>query len=94
MALFASPGFCVTQTCAPQLGEVQKLKAKYASQVNFVHVEIYKDAMSRTPYETVIEWGLTSEPWTFMIDRKGLMAEKFEGPSPFVELEAALLKLI
>jgi hypothetical protein len=94
VVLFASPGFCVSQTCAPQLGEIQKLKAKFASQVNFVHIEIFKDPMSRTPFETVVEWGLTSEPWTFMVDRKGLMAEKFEGPAPFGELDAALQKLL
>ena len=94
VVLFASPGFCVTQTCAPQLGEVQKLKAKYGPQANFIHIEIFKDPMTRTPYETVKEWGLTSEPWVFMVDRAGLVAEKFEGPAPFAELEPALQKLI
>lgn len=92
--LFASPGFCVTQTCAPELGEVQKLKAKYGQLANFVHVEIFKDPMSRTPYETVTEWGLTSEPWVFLVDRAGLVAEKFEGPAPFAELEQALQRLL
>jgi hypothetical protein len=94
VVLFASPGFCVTQTCAPQVGEVQKLKAKYGEQVNFIHIEIFKDPMTRTPYETVKEWGLTSEPWTFMVDRAGLVAEKFEGPAPLAELEPALQKLL
>jgi hypothetical protein len=91
---FASPGFCVTQTCAPQIGEVQQLKAKYDSQVNFVHIEIFKDPMSRTPFEAVLEWRLTSEPWTFLVDRNGMVADKFEGPAPFAELEAALRKLL
>lgn len=92
--LFASPGFCVTQTCAPELGEVQKLKAQYGQQANFIHVEIFKDPMSRTPYETVTEWGLTSEPWVFLVDRAGLVAEKFEGPAPVAELELALQRLL
>jgi hypothetical protein len=94
VVIFSSPGFCVTQTCAPQLGEVQKLEAKFGPQVNFVHVEIFKDPMSRTPYETVNEWGLQSEPWTFFVDRQGLVAEKFEGPAPYAELEPALQKLV
>ncbi|MGH2369354.1 MAG: hypothetical protein ACRDI2_14265, partial [Chloroflexota bacterium] len=68
VVLFASPGFCVTQTCAPELGEVQQLKAKYGQQANFIHIEIFKDPMTRTPYETVTEWGLTSEPWVFLVD--------------------------
>ncbi len=92
--LFASPGFCVTQTCAPQLGEVQRLKARYGQQANFIHIEIFKDPMSRTPYETVTEWGLTSEPWVFLVDSAGLVAAKFEGPAPFAELEPALQRLL
>jgi hypothetical protein len=94
VVIFSSPGFCVTQTCAPQLGEIQRLKAKFGQQANFVHVEIFKDPMSRTPYEAVTEWGLPSEPWTFMVDRQGNVAEKFEGPAPYTELEPALQKLV
>lgn len=94
VVLFASPGFCVTQTCAPQLGEVQQLKSKYAAQANFIHVEVFKDPQTRTPYEAVTEWGLTSEPWTFMVDRNGNVAEKFEGPAPVTELDSALQKLL
>jgi hypothetical protein len=94
VVLFASPGFCVTQTCAPELGEVQKLKAKYGQSANFIHVEIYKDPMTRTPYETVKEWGLLSEPWVFMVDRTGMIADKFEGPAPFSELEPSLQKIL
>jgi hypothetical protein len=91
---FASPGFCVTATCAPELGEVQKLEAKYRQQANFIHVEIYKDPMTRTPYETVVEWGLPTDPWVFLVDRDGLIAAKFEGPAPVSELEPALQKLL
>ena len=36
------------------------------------------------------EWGLLSEPYTFILDRKGLVASKFEGFVTEAELEAAL----
>lgn len=94
VVLFASPGFCTTATCSPQLGEVEKLKAKYGDQASFVHVEIYKDPMTRTPYETVVEWGLQSDPWVFMVDKAGNVAEKFEGPAPFSEMDPALQRLL
>jgi hypothetical protein len=42
----------------------------------------------------VQEWGLLSEPWTFLVDRHGVVADKFEGPAPFAELEPALQKLL
>ena len=91
---FTTPGFCESRLCAPQLGEVQQLHAKYRGQVNFVHVEIYKDPLTRTPYETVLEWKLPSEPWTFFVDRDGNVAERLEGPAPLVEMEPLLQKLL
>jgi hypothetical protein len=42
----------------------------------------------------VKEWGLVTEPWVFMIDRQGLVADKFDGPAPVAELEPALQKLL
>ena len=94
VVVFASPGFCVTLTCAPEIGEVQKLEAKYRQQANFVHVEVYKDPLKRTPWETVNEWGLQTDPWVFLVDRDGNIAGKFEGPAPASELEPELQKLL
>ncbi len=94
VALFATPGYCVSQTCAPQLGVVQELKKRYGERANFVHIEIYTDPKNRVVAKPVEEWGLTSEPWTFLVDRTGLLAEKFEGGAPLDELEEALKKLL
>ena len=91
---FSTPGFCSTQYCAPQLQATQALQAKMGERASFVHVEIFKDPNTRTVWETVNEWRLTSEPWTFLVDRNGLIADKFEGAAPADELEAALTKLI
>ena len=40
----------------------------------------------------VEEWGLVSEPWTFVVDCHGLVAAKFEQFTPAEDMEAALLK--
>ena len=93
LIVFGSPGFCPTQTCAPEVEEVQKLKAKVGDKANFIHVEIWKDPLKREPYPTVTEWGLPTDPWVFLVDRNGMVADKFEGPAPLPELEAALAKL-
>lgn len=94
VALFATPGYCVSQTCAPQLGVVQELKKRYGERASFVHIEIYTDPRNRVVARPVEEWGLTSEPWTFLVDRTGLLAAKFEGAAPLDELEEALKKLL
>ena len=94
VAIFATPGFCATQTCAPMVEEMSALKRTLGDSVNFVHVEIYKDPQNRVPYETVTEWGLTSEPWVFLVDKRGKVAAKFEGPAPRAEVEEELRRLL
>jgi hypothetical protein len=94
VVIFATPGFCATQTCAPMVEEMSALKRAVGDTVNFVHVEIYKDPQNRVPYETVTEWGLTSEPWVFLVDQRGKVAAKFEGPAPRAEVEEELRRLL
>ena len=38
------------------------------------------------------EWGLPSEPWTFLVDAEGRVAAKFEAFTSVEELQEALLK--
>ena len=82
---FSTPAFCVTATCGPQLDVITGLKEQYGGAVNFVHVEVVEDphllnegrpAARWAP--AVEEWGLLSEPWTFVVDRDGLVWAKFE----------------
>jgi hypothetical protein len=94
VAIFATPGFCATQTCAPMVDEMASLKRVIGDDANFVHIEIYKDPQNRVPYETVTEWGLTSEPWVFLVDKRGKVAAKFEGPAPRAEVEEELRRLL
>jgi hypothetical protein len=92
LVLFAVPGFCESRLCGPELEIMRKLFPKYKDQVEFIHVEFYKDPgnPSRIPVEAVAEWGLRSEPWFFAIDNKGNVAAKYEGPVSAAELEEAL----
>lgn len=94
VVLFASPGYCLTATCLPQLSAVRELSARLGSAVNIVHVEVYKDVRNQVVADAVTEWGLLSEPWIFLTDRKGVIADRFEGVAPADELEAALRTLI
>jgi hypothetical protein len=42
----------------------------------------------------VEEWRLDTEPWVFVVDRKGIIRAKFEGLVTVRELEAALQQVI
>jgi hypothetical protein len=91
--LFASPGFCSSQTCAPQLGVLLQVKPKHADTVNFVHVEIYKDPRNSVLADAVKEWNLPSEPWIFFVDKSGTIVERFDGIATAEEIEAGIAKI-
>ena len=101
--VFASPAFCTTATCGPQVDTVSELRAKYDGQANFIHVEIYDnpdeiqgDLTRARIAPTVDEWGLTqlpdylNESWTFVLDSEGRVLDRFEGFATLTELEESL----
>ena len=62
-------------------------------QVQFIHIEIYDnpDEMKASGDISIgiqslqiSEWGIKTEPWTFLIDNNGTIVERYEG---FVSLE-------
>ena len=40
---FATPAFCVSATCGPQVSDISELAREFRGQANFVHVEVYRD---------------------------------------------------
>jgi hypothetical protein len=94
VVLFATPGFCTSQTCGPQLEVLQAAAARYRERANFIHVEIFKDPQARTLNATVQEWSLPSEPWIFVVDAQGQIADRFDGITAVEEIEQALRPLI
>ncbi len=77
--LFATPGFCTSRTCGPSLDVLQALQQQYGDRANFIHVEIYQNGQPPDVVPVVKEWGLPSEPWLFVVDADGRVADKFEG---------------
>jgi len=90
--VFATPKFCQTAVCGPTLDIVKAMIADHPG-VNFVHVEVYTnldDADNLELVPAVIEWGLPTEPWVFVVDAQGLVSGRFEGVVTAEEIDAAL----
>jgi peroxiredoxin len=74
------------------------LKATHSERINFLHVEVYdnppeirENGISVAKLSPILtEWGLPTEPWTFVIDAEGLIRAKYEGFVSSVELEEAI----
>ncbi|MDQ4126160.1 MAG: thioredoxin family protein [Actinomycetota bacterium] len=91
---FATPKFCTSAVCAPTLDIVKK-ESRGWPKVEFIHVEVFEldDTTSLKPVPSVMEWGLPSEPWVFVVDGDGKVAAKFEGTVSPAELTDALKKV-
>ena len=101
VVVMASPAFCTNAVCGPQVEVLRDLKDKYAGQANFIHVDFYDnpdeiqgdlDRAELSP--TVLEWNLPSSEWSFVIDRDGTVAARFEAFATLEEIERALLDLL
>ena len=98
--LFATPAFCRTNTCGPQVRIIASMEEKMGDYVNFLHIEIYDnpheilgDTSNATISPEVRKWNLPSEPWTFVVDPKGIVSNRFEGFATEGEIEEAISAL-
>lgn len=90
LVLFATPAYCTSRVCGPDYEIIQTLQPLYAREMDFVHIEIWKDPIKRIPLETVTEWGIQNDPWVFLIDRNGAVRYKLSGLVTVDEMEEAI----
>ena len=99
VVVFATPAFCTSPTCGPQVDTVSQLKDLYLEAANFIHVEIYDnpeeiqgDLSKAVITDVVQQWGFTSIPhwfnesWTFVLGSDGRIAQRFEGFATLEEM--------
>ncbi len=80
---------------------VSQVQERHQGEANFIHIEVFENPHlmqggrpSGGWVPTVDEWGMLSEPWTFVIDGAGLLHAKFEQFVPADEIEAALQEIL
>ena len=106
VVVFATPAFCTSPTCGPQVDTVSELRAEHPDAANYIHVELYDNPdeiqgdLSRAELVTAAdEWGFTqipgwtNESWVFVLDGEGIVRQRFEGFATLAELEAALAEV-
>ncbi|MCE7987417.1 MAG: hypothetical protein DYG89_40130 [Caldilinea sp. CFX5] len=97
--LFATPAFCQTRFCGPAYAITDALQKRYGERANFVHVEVY----TGLPNPAVTNWqitpamqafGLSTEPWLYLIDPQGVVVYRVEGLFTVAEVEGQLAKVL
>jgi hypothetical protein len=89
---FATPQFCQTRTCGPVVDVVSAVRKRLRTPGwRFIHVEIYEDNdPAKGVNRWVSQWRLPTEPFTFVVDRTGVIRTKLEGAFSAAELERAV----
>ena len=69
---------------------VSAAKEQFSDAANFIHVEVYKEFSPLVLADEMAEWGLVTEPWTFVLDGDGRIAARLGGPVSPQELADVL----
>ena len=89
--LFATPQLCASRVCGPVADIALQLKAKYGSQMDFIHQEVYVDNdVSKGLREPLRQFNLPSEPWLFIVDKSGKITSRLEGSIGIQQFEDAV----
>jgi hypothetical protein len=89
--LFATPKFCQSRVCGPVVDEASQVQRQYGNQAEFIHMEIYNDNdPAKGVRPQVRAFHLPSEPWLFVIDRRGIIRTAIEGAFSAQELTQAV----
>jgi hypothetical protein len=83
LVIFATPTYCQSQFCGPEVDGVQSLAAKYADKAAFIHVEIWRNFNKSVINQAAADWLLRNndltEPWLYLIGADGVIVDRW-GP--------------
>ncbi|HEX3239643.1 MAG TPA: thioredoxin family protein [Solirubrobacterales bacterium] len=93
--VFATPALCQSRVCGPVVDEVQQVADKHGNEADFIHMEVYNDNDANKGVRSQLTaFGLETEPWTFLIDKNGIVRDRIEGAYGVSELEEAMKKIL
>ena len=99
LIVWASQLFCSSKLCSPVIEEVVAIQDQYRDNVRFIRIEPWDVNLAREKgilqfTENAKIWGLHSEPWVYLVDKSGLVVDRFEGPVSSEELEYSINSLL
>jgi hypothetical protein len=90
--LFATPALCQSRVCGPVVDVMAQARSELGDgKVAFIANEIYKEnRVDQGLRPQPAAYRLPTEPWLFVLDRQGRVAERIEGAFSVGELKAAV----
>lgn len=93
--VFATPALCQSRVCGPVVDVAQQVADEYKGKADFIHMEVYNDNdIAKGIRPQLQAFNLETEPWTFLIDSKGVVRDRIEGAYGVPELEQAMRTIV
>jgi hypothetical protein len=93
--VFATPALCQSRVCGPAVDVAQQVADEYEGKADFIHMEVYEDNDPGKGIRPQLRaYGLPTEPWTFLVDRDGIVRDRIEGAFGVLELEQAMQTIL
>ena len=83
---FATPAHCTP--CDRQLQIIKSLLQKYQGQLIVIHMDQYDDPEAYKAYR------VPGDPWTFLVDRRGVVRFEQAGSMLYNELDDAIKSVL
>lgn len=97
LLIVSTPVYCRSRFCGPITDMVADLAEEYSDVANFVHIEVWRDFDGAVVNEAAAEWVMRNEnilePWVFLIDEQGRIAQRWDNVATRAEIEPALQDL-
>jgi hypothetical protein len=93
--VFATPALCQSRVCGPVVDVAQQVADEFKDQADFIHMEVYNENNAAKGIRPQLRaFNLQTEPWTFLIDRDGVIRDRIEGAYGVFELEQAMKSIV
>jgi hypothetical protein len=90
VVLFTSAKNCTDPACAATLEQFKTAQRNMGGQAVFVQVETHDMEDPAQQSQAAKTWGLTSEPWTFVLSKRGFISARVQGEVTATELQLLL----
>lgn len=93
--VFATPALCQSRVCGPVVDVAQQVADSHQGEAAFIHMEVYNDNDPGKGIRPQLRaYRLPTEPWAFLIDRRGVIRDRIEGAFGVSELEEAMRTIV
>ena len=89
--LFSTPQLCTSRICGPVTDVAVQLQHEFGNRITFIHEEVYADNQPTHGLRPQMKaFHLETEPWVFVINRRGIVTARLEGAFGLNELRQAI----